>query len=86
MHFRKRMARRYMRIMAAVVLFLFLLGGCGKQFNIEEEEPDSAADEDLIVVGVSQLGSESVWRTANTASIQDTFTRENGYLLIFDNA
>lgn len=86
MHFRKRMARRYMRIMAAVVLFLFLLGGCGKQFNIEEDEPDSAADEDLIVVGVSQLGSESVWRTANTASIQDTFTRENGYLLIFDNA
>ena len=86
MHFRKRMARRYMRILAAVVLFLFLLGGCGKQFNIEEDEPDSAADEDLIVVGVSQLGSESVWRTANTASIQDTFTRENGYLLIFDNA
>ena len=37
-------------------------------------------------MGVSQLGSESVWRTANTASIQETFTRENGYLLIFDNA
>lgn len=77
--------RRCMRITAAV-LFLFLLGGCGKQFNVEEEEGETAADEEMIVVGVSQLGSESVWRTANTASIQETFTRENGYLLIFDNA
>ena len=43
-------------------------------------------DENLIVVGVSQLGSESVWRTANTASIQEVFTKEKGYFLIFDNA
>ena len=43
-------------------------------------------DENLIVVGVSQIGSESVWRTANTASIQRAFTKENGYFLIFKNA
>ncbi len=39
-----------------------------------------------IVVGVSQVGSESVRATAHTQSIQDAFTRANGYLLIFDNA
>ena len=86
MYYRKHITRKYMRVTAAAVLFLLLLGGCGKQFRIEEENQDNTADEDLIVVGVSQLGSESVWRTANTASIQNTFTRENGYLLIFDNA
>ena len=32
------------------------------------------------------MGSESVWRSAHTQSIQDAFTRENGYMLIFDNA
>lgn len=81
------MRKRYIRSIAAAVLFLFLLGGCGRQFDVDEGETDSAKeDEELIMVGVSQLGSESVWRTANTASIQDTFTRENGYLLVFDNA
>ena len=45
-----------------------------------------AAAENLIAVGVSQVGSESVFRTANTESLQRTFTRDNGYFLIFDNA
>lgn len=43
-------------------------------------------DENLIVVGVSQIGSESVWRTANSTSIQNVFTKENGYFLLFKNA
>ena len=82
----RRMKKRYISATAVSVLFLFLLGGCGKQFVVDEGDGGSTEDEQLIVVGVSQLGSESVWRTANTASIQETFTRENGYLLIFDNA
>jgi len=51
-----------------------------------EETPVDAESEDLIVVGFSQLGSESVWRTAHTASIQNALTKERGYFLIFDNA
>ena len=43
-------------------------------------------DENLIVIGVSQLGSESMWRTANTNSLRETFSRDNGYFLLFDNA
>lgn len=51
-----------------------------------EEETYADETEDLTVIGFSQIGSESVWRTANTASIQKAFTEENGYFLIFNNA
>lgn len=45
-----------------------------------------AETEDLIVVGFSQLGSESGWRTAHTASIQQAMTKDAGYFLIYNNA
>ncbi len=48
-----------------------------------EEKKDS---DDLIVVGFSQVGAESDWRTANTESMKSTFTEANGYKLIFDDA
>ena len=71
-----------------LLLFLALaLSGCAKEAGTEPvEDTRTALDENLIVVGVSQVGSESVWRTANTASIQNIFTKENGYFLIFKNA
>jgi len=40
----------------------------------------------LVTVGFSQVGAESDWRTANTESMKSTFTEENGYTLIFDDA
>lgn len=49
------------------------------------EEPAETGD-DLIVVGYAQVGAESDWRTANTESFKSTFTKENGYELIFDDA
>ncbi len=67
------------------LLFLILiLSGCVKEYGMEDTE--NTVDENLIVVGVSQVGSESVWRTANTASIQNILTKENGYFMIFNNA
>lgn len=53
------------------------------------EEPEAKPAEtgdDLIVVGYAQVGAESDWRTANTESFKSTFTKENGYELIFDDA
>ena len=71
----------------AILLLILVFGsGCGKQFDTETEDDYTPTDENLIVVGVSQVGSESVWRTANSNSIQQVFTKENGYFLIFDNA
>ncbi len=56
-----------------------------RDIEIEQTPADSEA-EDLIVVGVSQLGSESGWRTAHTLSIQNALTKDAGYFLIFNNA
>ena len=52
----------------------------------EAEAKDDAASGELIVVGYAQVGAESDWRTANTESFKSTFTEENGYKLIFDDA
>lgn len=70
-----------------LVCVLLLLPGCKRRrenssFSSEETTEDM---EDLIVVGFSQVGSESDWRLANTQSYRDTFTEENGYYLIFED-
>ena len=51
-----------------------------------EGEQKEAAEGNLITVGYAQVGAESDWRTANTESFKSTFTEENGYKLIFDDA
>ncbi len=77
------------RVLPAFLVLLLACGlyGCRHLEGAElVEDTRTPVDENLIVVGVSQVGSESVWRTANSASIQRMFTKENGYFLIFDNA
>lgn len=69
-----------------VLLFMILLGWGMGMFADIEDEPYVSEDANRIVVGVSQLGSESRWRTANTESVQTVFTQQNGYFLIFNNA
>jgi len=56
-----------------------------KSLQNSESENTEDIDSDLIVVGFSQLGSESDWRSANTKSIQNALTKENGFSLIFSN-
>jgi len=78
------------KLSVIVIVFLFaglLSQGCARRFGQKpDEDLLTPVDDSMIVVGVSQVGSESVWRTANSASIQQVFTKENGYFLIFDNA
>jgi len=50
-----------------------------------ESSSEGGSDKE-IVVGFSQVGAESDWRTANTKSMKETFSEENGYKLIFDDA
>ena len=64
---------------------LFISHGIFGEIEVEQV-PSELNEEDLIVVGVSQLGSESGWRTAHTLSIQDALTKDAGYFLIFNNA
>lgn len=54
----------------------------------EEEGTAEVATSDggSITVGFSQVGAESDWRTANSESMKATFSADNGYELIFDDA
>ena len=61
----------------ALILLLGLTGCTGKQ----EPTGDNAS----IVVGFSQLGAESSWRIANTASMEQA-ARQAGYGLMMENA
>ncbi len=57
----------------------------GEETEAKEAAADTG-DKELITVGYAQVGAESDWRTANTESFKSTFTEENGYKLIFDDA
>lgn len=78
--------RKIRKVIGMICVCLLLLSGCGTDGSVADSEEKPYPDEDMIVVGVSQLGSESMWRSANTASIQQAFTKENGYFLMYNNA
>lgn len=75
---------------AFLLCFLLFLAGCGAGSDTAmspetEPESESRPDEGDIVIGISQVGSESDWRTTNTKAYMDTFTEEKGYYLIFED-
>ena len=40
---------------------------------------------DMITIGFAQVGAESDWRIASTASIEEAFSLQNGYHLIYED-
>ena len=64
----------------ASLLVLLCLTGCAARQAVKPQ------DSELLVVGFSQLGSESSWRLANTASMTAALSREKGYELLLENA
>lgn len=71
--------------LVSLISLMLLLNSCNSQ-PLEETESDLLTDENMIVVGVSQLGAESEWRVANSESIKAALSEENGYRLLFDDA
>ena len=69
-----------MRKLAALLLALLLLSGLSGCAVRQEAEEKPA-----LVVGFSQLGAESSWRIANTASVEAA-ARDFGYGLMMENA
>ena len=69
--------RRYLAALTALVL---LLAACAPRQTGEEPETS------LTVVGISQVGSESGFRVANSESMRAVFTEEAGYHLLFEDA
>jgi ABC-type sugar transport system substrate-binding protein len=61
-------------VLSVVVLALF--AGCGKTGGANKPW----------VVGFSQIGSESEWRTADTISVQNAFLEDPSFTLIYSDA
>ncbi|MBQ2935973.1 MAG: ABC transporter substrate-binding protein [Lachnospiraceae bacterium] len=70
-----------------ILAICVLAAGCGRSNKAEKEQEavQTIAAAEKIVVGFSQLGAESDWRSANSKSMKETFTSENGYELIFED-
>ncbi|MBI9113915.1 ABC transporter substrate-binding protein [Sanguibacter suaedae] len=73
---RSTLARTATGLVAA--LSILALSACGSG--------GGSSDSDLVKVGFSQLGAESGWRTANTESVKEHLTEENGIDLTFVDA
>lgn len=75
-----RLTSNFILLTSYSLLLTFLLSSCAS--------PQKAVpgEKELIVVGFSQVGSESDWRNANTVSMEEAFSTENGYRLILDDA
>lgn len=79
-----------------LVGFMVCLAGCLGVGILKEVSPEKVGTakseqaemdtEDMIVVGFSQLGSESLWRSAHSASIQDSLSKYEGYFVVYNNA
>lgn len=66
-------------VVAALLLTMsFVLGGCAGWNDADKK--------DYVVVGFSQVGSESSWRVANSESMKQALSEEDGFELIFDDA
>lgn len=80
------MTRRKFLVFLMAALMVFSFAACGGGGASSDTASSDEGASDLIVVGFSQVGAESDWRTANTQSMKDTFSEANGYKLIFDDA
>lgn len=67
----------------SILMVALALAGCSKK---GPEAKGAKGDKKVITVGYAQVGAESDWRLANTESFKSTFTAENGYKLVFDDA
>ena len=73
-----------MRRLILLLLSLALLLGLGGCMPYVRQTPGEETT--LITVGSSQVGAESDWRVANTESMRESLSEENGFELLFDNA
>ena len=82
----KLLTKRVFTTFFIFVCFLSLVA-CGNKTenSLDEMQSGSQNNGNLTVIGFSQLGAESDWRSENTLSMKETFTEEKGYKLIFED-
>ena len=83
-----KMRRKVVTALLAATMVMSLAVGCGSKGGDSSSAKDTSSESgsDEITIGFSQVGAESDWRTANSESMKSTFSEENGYKLIFDDA
>lgn len=67
-------------------LFILILVAVLASAVFAAGESESADGTEKWVVGFSQIGSESEWRTANTISVQNAFNDDPSFVLIYSDA
>ena len=78
----------FFKKISVLLLATAILAGCGSSnpsVNKEGNNEEITKADDTITVGFSQLGAESDWRSANTDSMLEAFSEDEGYNLIYKN-
>jgi len=79
------MKKRWLAGILALMMGITSIG-CGVGvISPGESEHQGTTNTGRIVVGFSQLGAESDWRSANSQSMRSAFTKEKGYEFIFED-
>lgn len=86
------MRKRFLSTIALAGAAALTIAGCSS--DGDGDTPDDAATgstggsetTETITVGFAQTGAESGWRSANTESMQNAFSEENGFELVFNAA
>lgn len=66
-------------------LMLTLLACTPGQYSNSVSQNNEENPQDVILVGFSQLGAESDWRSANTVSMKEAFSSDDKYRLVFED-
>ncbi len=77
---RKSQISKLFQSVMFIILICCLVGCSAQKKKLSQFEEDHG-----IIVGFSQIGAESAWRTCNTRSVQDA-AAEKGVQLVYDNA
>ena len=76
------MKKKFLTGVAMTVALAFVAAGCGGDSSEGAEDGGDGP----IKVGFAQTGSESGWRSANTESMKEAFSEDNGFELVFNAA
>lgn len=82
---RRSMASRLVAVFSVLLSAFTLTTGCGNTTTATTSQDTESQDSKQIVIGFSQLGAESDWRSANTESMKATFTEDQGYKLLIED-
>lgn len=80
------MSKRFISAVAFAGAAAIALAGCSSDGSTDGGSAGSGGGGDTITVGFAQTGSESGWRSANTESMKEAFSADNGFELVFNAA